>query len=323
LRTELREAWVALQKAETMLVQTGGKLRPPEAPALFEGVELERTLRPLLVRLGCGFDPQHLRAKDYLTRYPFSSLEAIEEDLRRLDCAGMLDGLPDGGFVLTDEGRRTVKNYAIRVGTLIDGLALGPAVEDEQMIRLLDYDRRIVDALRESMGTKPSPIFEHRLRGLYPKYDPPRRWHHWPLVWSMIAAHEDVEEQVRLTRRIDPLAWFARHELWFSTRRPHRARMRTCADLQAVTARYAPLEDPDRACEKAIGWLREQGWIEGSGDACGLSAEGLAQADRDEAEIDGIFLSRWPAFTESEIEEMRGIAETINRRCGELLAGAT
>ena len=68
--------------------------------------------------------------------------------------------------------------------------------------------------------------------------------------------------------------------------------------------------------------MHSRGWLEGDGDDCRLSEEQLVVADRDEAEIEAIFLSRWPDFTDRELDELKGIADAINQRCEELVARA-
>lgn len=316
---ELRETWVAVQKAETRLVQTGVRLRPKDAPSLREGLEMEPALRPLFSRTVYGFNPREIRAADYLTRYPFSGVNAIERQLRALVDAGVLTGPYGDAFAVTDEAEAHLRLHTERVGSFIERLDLGD-IEEAQVRKLLAYDHRILDGVRESTERDPSPIFEHRLKGLHPDYEPPKRWHHWQLAWTMIASHEDAEQRVRVDRGVEPLVWFARHELWFTTRRPHRARMRSCADLARVAERYAPLEDATKDCRAAIEAMRQRGWVEGEGDACRLTEGELALADRDEVEVEELFLSRWPEFTAAELAEMREISDAIDRRCEELLA---
>ncbi len=315
---ELRETWVAVQKAETMMVTTGLRLRPKDEPIVSGGPEIDRALRPLFARSAQCFDPRRIRAADYLTRYPFSGVDAIERQLRALVDASVLTGPHGGAFAVTDEAEAHLRLHTERVGSLIDRLDLGD-IEESQVRKLLAYDHRILDGIRESTERDPSPIFEHRLNGLHPEYDPSKRWHHWQLAWTMVAAHEDAEQRVRVGRGIEPLVWFARHELWFTARRPHRARMKSCADLARVAERYAPLEDATKDCRAAIGAMRQRGWVEGEGEACRLTEGELVLADRDEAEVEELFLSRWPDFTAAELAEMREISDAINRRCEELL----
>jgi len=315
---ELRETWVAVQKAETMLVMTGVRLRPKDAPSLRGGLEIAPELQQVFARTVYGFDPKRIRAQDYLVRYPFSSVNAIERQLRALVDAGVFTGPHCDAYAVTDEAEAHLRLHTERVGESVDRLDLGD-IDEAQVRKLLAYDHRILDGIRESVKADPSPIFEHRLKGLRLEYDPPKRWHHWQLAWTMIAAHEDAEERVRVARDIEPLVWFARHELWFTARRRHRGRMRSCGDLARVAERYAPLEDAEKDCRAAIETMRQRDWLEGEGDACRLSERELERADRDEAEIEELFLSRWPDFTDAELAEMREIASAINRRCEELL----
>ena len=316
---ELRETWVSVQKAETRLVTTGVRLRPKDAPSLREGLEIAPDLRQVFARAVYGFDPKRIRAQDYLVRYPFSSVNAIERQIRALVDAGVFTGPRGDAYAVTDEAEVHLRLHTERVGESVDRLDLGD-IDEAEIQKLLVYDHRILAGIRESVKASPSPIFEHRLKGLHPEYDPPKRWHHWQLAWTMIASHEDAEERVRVARGIEPLVWFARHELWFTARRPHRARMQSSDDLGRVAERYAPLEDAERDCRIAIATMRERGWLKGEGDACRLTEQELARADRDETEIEGIFLARWPDFTDVELAEMRQISDSIGRRCEELLA---
>jgi len=321
VNTNLRDVWASLQKVETMLVQTGMRLRPEGGPDLREGLDLPASLRPLFARSIYGFDPRRIRATDYLVRYPFSSTDAIERQLAELAEIGVLTGPQDGAYAVTDRAEGFLRLHTERVGDLIDRLDLG-AVNEDDIQKLLAYDRRILDAMRRSVKEEPSPVFEHRLLGLHPEYDPPKRWHHWHLAWTMIAAHEDAEEFVRVARGIEPLTWFARHELWFTARRPHRGRMKTCADLQRLAEAYAPLEDAEDVCAATVSKMRDSGWVQIEGDACRLTPAELARADRDEGEVEEIFLGRWPELSAAERSELKGITDAINARCEELQAAA-
>jgi hypothetical protein len=322
MRCKLRDIWVSLQKAETMLVQTAVQLRPRGEPVVSVGPDLDPALRPLFARSAHCFDTQRIRAVDYLSRFPFSSIDAIEGQLRSLVRADVLTGPHGDAYALTDEAERHLRAHMGRIGSFIDRLDLAE-IEETAIERLLAYDHRIVDALRKSTSQARSPIFEHRLRGLHPDYERPMRWHHWQLAWTMIAAYEDAQEQVRATRQIDPLLWFARHEMWFSVRRPHRARMRSCTDLRATAERYAPLSNAAAACRETIEKLRGLGWVEGEGEDCRLTPLGLDLADRDEAVTLDIFLSRWPNLGEPECQELKGITDAINVRCEQLQAVAS
>ncbi|UCF09344.1 MAG: hypothetical protein JSW65_04585 [Candidatus Bipolaricaulota bacterium] len=313
----LRQAWVSVQKAETKLVLTGVKLHPQEPIPPEARLDIDPSVRQVFARAASCFDPKEIRARDYLVRFPFSTVRAVERQLDALVTAGALTGLRKGKYALTAQGERTMRALTERVGASIDRLDLGVITED-QVGRLLAYDRRILEALTESVQGSPSPIFEHRLRGLQPDYDPPKRWHHWQLAWTMIAAHEDAEQQVREDRGIGPLAWFARHELWFTARRPHRGRMQSCADLAKVAERYAPLANPEEDCRAALEELRKRGWIDGVGADCDLTDQGIEAADRDEDEVEERFLARWPCLPGGEVEELKGIADAINERCEEL-----
>ena len=318
---ELRSTWVAVQKAETMLVTTGVRLRPKDAPSLREGPEIAPELRQVFARAVYGFNPREIRAADYLVRYPFSSVNAIERQFRALVDAGVFAGPHGDAYAVTDEAEAHLRLHTERVGESVDRLDLGD-IDEAEVRKLLAYDHRILDGIRQSTKTDPSPVFEHRLRGLRLEYDPPKRWHHWQLAWTMIAAHEDAEERIRVARGIEPLEWFARHELWFAARRPHRGRLHSCDDLARVAERYAPLEDAAKDCQTAIEAMRERGWLEGERDVCRLTERELERADHDVVEIEERFFSRWPGFTDSELAEIRRIAEAINRRCEELAAQA-
>jgi len=318
---DLREVWGSVQKAETMLVVTGMKLRPKDGPDLREGLDMPAALRPIFSRTVYGFDPRGIRAVDYRVRYPYSSLGAIEAQLQELVDAGVFSGPVDGAYAVTESAEAALRLHTDRVGALIDRLDLGD-VSEAEVQKLLAYDHRILDAMRASVEKDPSPIFEHRLRGLRLEFEPPKRWHHWQLAWSMIAAHEDAEETIRVEREIEPLAWFARREMRSVVRRSHRARMKTCADLPRLAQSYAPFEDAEETCAATLERMREDGWIEIDGDACRLTVAELERADRDEAEIEEIFFRRWPELSDEERTELKEIADAINARCAELQEAA-
>jgi hypothetical protein len=201
---KLRDSWTSVQRAETLLVQAAVHQNPTLRTRLFDEFELDETARQLLVRMTCGFDPQNLRARDYLVRYPFSSVEAIESGLEHLVECDVAVTRGDGNYAATALGERVVGRWMEKVSIMIQSLDPGE-IPSAACQRLLDYDRRILEAIQGASRPHGRPIFTHRLRGLHPAYDPPQLWHHWQLVWTMLAASEDEEEYVRKRRGLGPM----------------------------------------------------------------------------------------------------------------------
>jgi hypothetical protein len=311
------DTWTPIQRAETLLVRAAAHQNPALRSRLFDEFELDGTARQLLVRMACGFDPNNLRAGDYLLRYPFSSVEAIRAGLDHL--VGFEVAVPksDGGYAVTELGERVVRRWMEKVSIMMQSLDLGDVLPADVQ-RLLDYDRRILAAIRASSRPHGHPIFNHRLRGLHPAYDPPELWHHWQLVWTMLAASEDEEEYVRKQRGMDPMVWFARRQIWFVHRRPWRARVRTLDDLVRRATGYSPIDQVETVCGQATRSLEDCGWVEATNGEYRLTPEGLAICDEDEGEIDGCFLSCWPAFSEEEVDGVLAITTRLNQRFEEL-----
>lgn len=306
------DTWTPLQRAETLLVRAAAHQNPALRTRLFDEFELDGTARQLLVRMACGFDPDHLRPGDYLVRYPFSSVEAIRAGLEHLVEFGVAAPRGDNGYAVTELGERVVHRWMEKVSAMIQSLDLGDVPPDDVQ-RLLDYDRRILAAIQTTVRPHGHPIFHHRLRGLHPAYDPPQLWHHWQLVWTMLAASEDEEEYVCKQRRMDPMVWFARRQLWFVHRRPWRARVKTLDDLIRRATGYGPIHQAEMVCGQAIGDLQDRGWVETVEGEYRLTPEGLALCDEDEGQIDGYLLSSWPAFSNDEVDELLAITARLNQ----------
>ena len=119
---ELRKVWNSVQKAETMIVQAGVRLRPVDPPSLQEGLRMDRALRPIFACAVYGFDPRQIRAVDYLVRHPFSRANAIEKQLRALVEAGVFTGPAQDMYAVTDEAEAQLRQHTERVGESIDRL---------------------------------------------------------------------------------------------------------------------------------------------------------------------------------------------------------
>lgn len=313
----LAHTWTSVQRAETLLIQAAVHQNPVLRSQLFDGFDLDGTARQLLARMACGFDPQNLTARDYLVRYPFSSIEAIRAGLEHLVECGVAVAKGEGSYALTELGERAVRRWMEKVSSMIRSLDLG-GVPLVAIQRLLDYDGRIVEAIQSASRPHGHPIFTHRLRGLHPAYDPPQLWHHWQWVWTMLAASEDEEEYVRQRRGVDPMVWFARRQIWFNHRRPWRARVKTLHDLVRRATGYSPVDRAEVVCSQVICNLQDRGWVATVDGEYKLTPEGLALCDEDEHEIDGYFVSCWPHFSEDEVQDLLHITTRLSNHCEEL-----
>lgn len=313
----LAHTWTSVQRAETLLIQAAVSQNPVLRTQLFDGFDLDETARQLLARMACGFDPQNITARDYLVRYPFSSVEAIQAGLDHLVECGVAVAKGEGTYTVTELGERAVRRWMEKVSFMIQSLDLG-GVLPAAIQRLLDYDRRIVEAIQAASRPHGHPIFGHRLRGLHPAYEPPQLWHHWQWVWTMLAASEDEEEYVRQLQGMEPLVWFARRQIWFNHRRPWRARVKTLEDLVRRATGYSPVERAETLCRQAICTLEDRGWVDTMDGEYRLTPEGLAICDEDEREIDGHLLSCWPDLSEDEVQDLLDITTRLNNRCKEL-----
>jgi hypothetical protein len=309
----MAEVWTSIQRTETLMVAAAAHQNPIMRARLFEGVSLDATARQLLVRMACGFDPGQLCATAYLVRYPFSSIEAIQAGIAHLVECRALAANGDGTYAVSELGDQIVRGWMERVANMIQSLDLGDVMPADVQ-KLLNCDLQILQTIRAASRPHGHPIFNHRLRGLHPQYDPPALWHHWQLVWTMLAASEDEEEYVRQCRGMEPLVWFVRRQIWFAHRRPWRARVKTLDDLVLRATGYGPIDQAEIRCRQAVGDLTARGWIQVVDGAYRLTPEGLTTCDEDEREIDEGFLSCWPAFRQEEMDELLDVTARLNRR---------
>jgi len=302
-----RETWARLQRTETLLVFAAAQQFPEKRRALWDGIDLEESDRMYLTRFVSGFDPGGLRAVDYQVRYPFSTERTIEKAMERLVDQGILDRGKDR-FSFTPEGMNVARTWLERAGDLLDGVAASAASEADTEA-LLELDKKILEGLYKPPQAYPTPILSSRAHGLQPDYSERRLWHHWQLVWSMIASHEDAQESVRKERGIAPLEWFILRQLWFVSRQPWRARLQG-SSLHAIADRYAPIEEA--ACRETWAQLLDQGLVEGTYESPKISEQGMNLHDADEEEVDRRFLSCWPRLSDKEIDMLTRIVEELN-----------
>ncbi|MFX1474971.1 MAG: hypothetical protein ACFFCO_05825 [Promethearchaeota archaeon] len=309
----MRETWIQLQRAETLLFGAAVMPQMNRYRKILAGFKLEANLAGWLIRLVNGFNPNHITAQDYLQRYPFSSLDAIRDILNQLTDRGHLQSKSKGVYMATTLGRTKIRDWHEKIGELMQEADLGD-ITPGQVHTLLKYDRRIIESIKTATRPHGYTIFNHRLQGLHPSYDPPRLWHHWQLVWTLLAASEDEEEYVRKARNIPPLEWFLRRQLWFIDRRPWRARARTLKALVQRATGYSPIRDAKNACTKAINNLKDKEWVQETDGGFRLTKDGLAVCDKDECLIDGHLLSSWPDFSNEELLELSRILTLLNQR---------
>ena len=309
-----RETWIELQKAETLLVHAGRSRFPALARRLSDDFPVEGHDRVYLSRLFSGFDPTHITADVYCVRYPFSTVSAVKEVLDRLCGTDFLEPTGDG-YAMTSTGMELARRWLENADAMLSGL-VGNAFRAPDAEALVRFDLRIVKALGKRSDVFPTPIFEFRAHGVQPVYGPPQLWHHWQLVWSMVACDEDAQEHVRKARGMDPLVWFFLRQLWFVTERPWRARL-AGSRLHAIANRYAPVEET--TCRDTWERLVRLELVKGSYESPALTERGLATHDEDEQEVDRLFLSRWPTLADVELSELTELTTRLNQHLERLL----
>jgi hypothetical protein len=226
MNPDLRDTWMAVQRAETLLFRAAALPKMEQYRKILAEMDLESASLSLLLRSVNGFDPDNLSPQDYLSRYPFSSLEAIRAGFELLVESGHMISNEIGNDAATEIAKQSVHRWQQGVSELMQAVDLGD-IPPSDVKKLLQYDRRIINALKAASRPHGNPILGHRLRGMHPSYDPPRLWHHWMHVWTMLAASEDEQEHVRQLRGLDPLVWFVRRQIWFINRRPWRCAKRS------------------------------------------------------------------------------------------------
>jgi len=77
----LNQVWSQLQKAETDLMGAIRNQQPNIGRLVLGDFNLSNYDLMLFFRLASGFDIHNLSAHSYLQRYPFSSVQAIDEKL--------------------------------------------------------------------------------------------------------------------------------------------------------------------------------------------------------------------------------------------------
>lgn len=301
-----RAVWSSLHKAESLLAAAGVRRQPGKLQAFFEELPLARYDFALLFRLISGFDPQRLTADNYLVRYPFSTLQAIESSLRQLADEGWTKANGDGSYAATNGGWSLVRRYFEIVCRGIDGLHL-EAIPSDDLDYLLAMDRKIVRGVERASPSYERPILSHRLKGFHPSYNPPKLSHHWQYAWTLVATHEDAEEAVRKQRNMDPLIWFARRQIAWG-----RFEIGSPQDLVPVATRYSPIDQAEEACTEALEALERNGWVEKPDRLYQLSPDGRSIYEKDEDEIDELFFMSWPDLTDGELEKLLSITTLLN-----------
>jgi len=308
----VEDLWRELQKAETMLVQTSRSVFRERAGRVLEGVNLDRSHLILLLRTSFGLKTDGFTAGDYHVRYPFSSRALIADRLQTLADSGYLsrkDTLPV--FRLTEKGSKLVNHYMNETGAMIQSLEID-GITNAEINTLIQLDQKILDALVEHEGSHDSPILKNRLHGIQPDYSEQQLWHHWQLIWSILAALEDEQEYFRKSNNIDPFTWYIRRNLWFINRRPWLGGPRTVEDFVGYFNSYAPVKDAEKKIESATRAMRSAGWLESESDTLKLTREGLNEHEEDEQQVMERFFDRWPKLSQDEIARVYAIVSRLN-----------
>ena len=309
---DLLSLWKELQKAETLLVQTSIKLNKDRNAKIFEGITLERPLLILLIRLSSGLNIEGFTADDYLIRYPFSTTELITREIEKLVELNYLEiNVPNSTYKVADKGITLVNHWIQERGYIMDLLDI-EILTQEEINKILEIDNRILNALVANISKEANPILYNRLSGLQPNYVPKKLWHHWQLIWTILAAHEDSIEHIRQAKSIGPLTWSIRRGLWFIERRPWLAATVSFQSLVDNSQAYAPLENPEIRIKEAVTALKKVGWLVEENKTYQLTEHGLLAHDKDEELIMKSFFGKWPLLSNSEINSIYASLKKLN-----------
>lgn len=293
--------WTQVQRIETLLVQASAKTHRHLAGKHREDYGIESDLHEaLLIRMGSGLDVNGFRVADYQVRYPFSSATKLQEALNEMTTThGWMEIVADGQYALSPSGKEIVSSWMHNMGEMIMSLDLGDVSENDIDL-LIQYDHEILETLSEAERPHNRPIFSNRLRGVQPDYATSELWHHWQLVWTMIACREDEEKYVLKQSALPPLVWFVRRQLSFIDCKPWLVRGPMTVEFLARRAEgYSPLDDPIQEVTHTISQLDELGWLhKADKDEYRLTEAGLAAFDHDEKQVEQNFESIWPDFGE-------------------------
>ena len=299
----LKAVWEGLDKAESSLVGAGVRSNPELLATFFDGCLVSRNDFALLFRLAAGFDPDRLTSRDYLNRYPFSTLDLIDARLSALvemDCLDYKRKI----YAVTGTGWELLHGYYNVVAGGIDRLVL-ESVSPEEIEYLLQMDRRLVEGCAAADVSYERPILKNRLHGFRPPYEPLRLSHHWQRIWTLNACREDAGEAVRERSGLDPLVWFARGQI-----KTRRFEIGNADDLARVARRYAPVTE--RACQDALQSLINMGWIFHGGEIFRMTGAGQRAFEQDEQQIDRLFFASWPELSEVDGDRLVDITSRLN-----------
>lgn len=311
-QVDLTMFWTELQKAETLLVQTSIKYNKERSGKIFENVTLERPLLILLIRMTSGLDVENFTAEDYLVRYPFSCLNLITVEIEKLVAQGFIKKREEPSkYFISEKGIEVVNHWIQERGNIMELLDLGEMTQEE-INQILEIDHRILNAISMDVSKESNPILYNRNSGLQPKYTPRKLWHHWQLVWTILAFHEDVIENVRKSKGINPLTWSIRRGVWFVNRRPWLADSVTFEGLVSGSQNYAPQKDPETKIKKSIEALKKVGWLIETDNEYHLTKEGLVAHDKDEELIMEQFFSKWPKISTMEMGKIHKSLKKLN-----------
>ncbi len=303
--------WTELQKLETLLVQTSRSQHSERASAIFADVSVPRTSLRFLLRMTSGLDKKSFNAEDYLFRYPFSSQELIHHEIEQLAELKLAEQNSDGTYRITTKGLDIVDHWMLEMGSIIESLKFSEA-DEEVLAEIIEMDHTILNSLIKSANPEEDKVMINRLSGHQPDYETPQTWHHWQLVWTMLAALKDEEIQYRKSQDISSVEWNVRRRIWFVHRKPWLEDVANMEVLKNGLIGYAPVDDVGAKIMDALDNLKEKGLVIEHSDTFTLTDEGLRIHDVAEGQILDNFLQRWPDLSTKVINEFYNKLKSLN-----------
>ena len=240
-----------------------------------------------------GDDP--ISSGEFMRALPYGWQDALEERFASAARQGYLAGDGAGGYRPTKKGTDAVRRMVQADSDIVSPLR---PIPEADAARLLSYLNRIADGVLAAPEPTSKFIISHKRKHMHPGRDASVNVLTVQYLNELEGYRTDAHSAAWATHNVAGHAWDVFSHLWWNCA--------SALDQMYETLQYN--EVPQDVYAADLLGLAKQGWVREEAGTYHVTEAGRKIRDEAEALTDKYFFAAWSCLSESELDELAGLA---------------
>ena len=241
------------------------------------------------------FGDEPISCGEFMRALPYGWQDALEERFASAARQGYLAGDGAGGYRPTEKGTDAVRRMVQADSDVVSPLR---PIPEADAARLLNYLHRIADASLAAPEPISKFIISHKRKHMHPGRDASVNVLTVQYLNELEGYRTDAHSAAWATHNVAGHAWDVFSHLWWNCA--------SALDQMYETLQYH--EVPQEVYAADLLGLAKQGWVREEAGMYHVTEAGRKIRDEAEALTDKYFFAAWSCLSESELDELAGLA---------------